>query len=102
MKAPFSTSSLLLSCYFLAFLILTTSVIPFTNLVKVFAQNNSRPDNEIFVCNLVQYCSNPIVINTTLTQSDVISQTSTNSTIPEVVSNISIMMTPDLYNDLAR
>jgi len=49
-------------------------------------------------------------MNLTLTHPDEVSQTnikgdvqkSTNSTIPEVVSNISIMITPDLTNDITR
>ncbi len=89
---------------------MTLLLIPFSHTTKVFAQNNSRPNDEILVCDFVQYCSNPIVMNITLTQSDVISQsttegdvqTFTNSTIPEVVSNISIMITPDLHKDIAR
>ncbi len=78
-------------------------------MTNVFAQNNSKTNYEILVCDFVQYCSNPIVMNLTLTHSDEISQKtkvdvqkSTNSTTPEAVSNISVMITPDLYNDIAR
>jgi hypothetical protein len=79
-------------------------------MTNLFAQHDSKPDYEILVCDLVQYCSNPIPMNMTITHSDVISQTksagdvqpSTNSTMPEVVSNISIMITPDLFNHIAR
>ena len=79
-------------------------------MTKVFAQNNSKSNYEILVCDFVQYCSNPIVMNLTLTHPDEVSQTntevdvqkSTNSTIPEVFSNISIMITPDLNNDITR
>jgi len=78
-------------------------------MTNVFAQNNSKTNYEILVCDFVQYCSNPIVMNLTLTHHDEISQKtkvnvqkSTNSTTPEVVSNISVMITPDLYNDIAR
>ena len=107
-KGLFSLSSV--SCYLLTFVILTILLIPLSNITNLFAQNTSKSDNEILVCNFVQYCSNPIVMNMTLTQSDIISQTktvgdvqtSTNSTIPDVVSNISIMITPDLYNHIAR
>ena len=107
-KGSFSISSV--SCYLLTVLILTTLLIPFSDISHLFAQNNSKPDYEILVCDFVQYCSNPIPMNMTITQSDIISQTkpqgdvqtSTNSTIPEVVSNMSIMITPDLFNHIAR
>ena len=78
-------------------------------MTNVFAQNNSKTNYEILVCDFVQYCSNPIVMNLTLTLPDEVSQKtkvdvqkSTNLTTPEAVSNISVMITPDLYNDIAR
>ena len=95
------------SCHLLPFLILTILFVSFSHNTNVFAQGNSRPDDEMLVCDFVQYCSNPIVMNTqsgvmskTNTEEDV--QTSTKSTIPDVVSNISILFTPDLHNDIPR
>ena len=96
--------------YLLTFLILSTLLILFSDITNLFAQNNSKPNQEILVCDFVQYCSNPIVMNMTLAQPSKMSptnttgdvQTFTNSTISEVVSNISIMITPDLYNHMAR
>ena len=87
-----------LCCYLLAFLILNILLFPFSPLNNIFAQNISKHDDKILVCKLVQYCSNPIVMNMTLTQTSKMSQTNTT----EVVSNISIMITPDLYNQTAR
>ena len=65
------------SCYLLTFLILTILLIPFSHMTNVFAQNNSKTNYEILVCDFVQYCSNPIVMNLTLTHPDEISQKTT-------------------------
>ena len=46
-------------------------------MTNVFAQNNSKTNYEILVCDFVQYCSNPIVMNLTLTHPDEISQKTT-------------------------
>src|SRR6476660_3897889 len=91
-KVNSSFAMTLLSYYLLTFLILNILLFLFPSMTKVFAQNNSRHDDKIPVCDLVQYCSNPIVMNTTVTKSDTISQTkpagdiqtSTNSTNPEL------------------
>jgi hypothetical protein len=77
---------------------LTALLIQFSDIPNLFAQNDSKPNHEILVCDFVIYCSNPIVMNMTLTQTSKMSQTNTT----EVVSNISIMITPDLYNQTAR
>ena len=97
----------LVSSYLLTFLIVTSMLSSLSVMKLVIAQNNSRSDNEIFVCDFVQYCSNPEPMNTTKSPAAVNSQTdfiddietSINSTSPEVVSNISILVNSDLYND---
>lgn len=72
------------------------------------AQNNSKSEFKILSCDLVQYCSNPVSSNHTSVQpNDNSSQTAlekevlgeTNTSKPEILSNVSIIVTPHLQNE---
>lgn len=75
-----------MASYLLTTIILTVLLFSLLSSAILFAQDNSTKGNKIFVCKLVQYCSNPATINE-IPQED-------------VVSNVSVMVTPDLYNNV--
>ncbi|HET6590310.1 MAG TPA: hypothetical protein VFG45_09115, partial [Candidatus Nitrosocosmicus sp.] len=102
-------------------ILIVVSIVFFSeNIVEYsYAQNNSDVSNQIASCGFVQFCSNPTVIESSSPQSNVISpgtlepnlqtspdsetQTSPDSeVIPDVTSNISLIMTPDLPSNLAE
>ena len=97
-------------------LVLSTFLLSQSSGVAIsFAQSES-----VLVCDFVQYCSNPVELNTTRNDSSPTSQTtpetstqttpetSTQTTsdsselLPDVTSNISLIMTPDLPGNFAN
>ncbi len=106
-------------------LILTTIFLTQYNLVGLsFAQNSTEPfgleDNKqtdkILVCEIMQYCTNPKEVSNNLffseknenpiikpiTANQNTGTTDTVTTIPDVTSNISLIITPDIVNPLAN
>ncbi len=104
-------------------LILTAIFLTQYNLVGIsFAQNSTEPfgleDNKqtdkILVCEIVQYCTNPKEVSNSLffseknenpnikpiTANQDTGTTDTVTTIPDVTSNISLIITPDIVNPL--
>ncbi|HKO65538.1 MAG TPA: hypothetical protein VJU13_10085, partial [Candidatus Nitrosocosmicus sp.] len=72
-----------------------------------FAQTGS-----VLVCDFVQYCSNPVELNTSRNDTSPITQTTpetntqttsdSSELLPDVTSNISLIMTPDLPGNFAN